>query len=62
MMSAILPRAEAEGMDVYLETNKPRNVVFYQKNGFKVREHFRCDGGRGPETWTLIRERGQFHV
>ena len=62
MMSAILPRAEAEGTDVYLETNKPRNVVFYQKNGFKVREHFRCHGGRGPETWTLIRERGQFHT
>jgi ribosomal protein S18 acetylase RimI-like enzyme len=61
MMSGILKRAEAAGTTVYLETNKPRNVVFYQKHGFKVVEHFRCHGGRGPETWTLIRENGQFH-
>lgn len=33
MMSDILKRAEAEGTTVYLETNKPRNVVFYQKHG-----------------------------
>lgn len=62
MMSDILKRAEAEGTTVYLETNKPRNVVFYQKHGFKVREHFLCHSGRGPETWTLIRENGQFHA
>jgi hypothetical protein len=62
MMSAILKRAEAEGTTVYLETNKAKNVVFYQKHGFRIEEHFNCHGGRGPETWTLLREHGQFHA
>jgi len=62
MMSAILRRAEAEGTTVYLETNKARNVVFYQKHGFRVDDHFNCHRGRGPETWTMLREHGQFHA
>ncbi len=62
MVSSILRRAEAEGTTVYLETNKARNVVFYQKHGFRVDDHFNCHGGRGPETWTMLREQGQFHT
>ncbi len=62
LMSPVLKRAEAEGTTVYLETNKTRNVVFYQKHGFRVREHFNCHGGRGPESWTMIRENGEFHT
>ena len=62
LISSVLQRAEAEGTTVYLETNKARNVTFYQKHGFRVREHFNCHGGRGPETWTMIREGGKFHT
>jgi len=62
LISTVLRHAEAEGTTVYLETNKPRNVVFYQKHGFRVREHFNCHGGRGPESWTMIRQNGQFHT
>jgi GNAT superfamily N-acetyltransferase len=61
MISAILKRAEAEGTTVYLETNKARNVVFYQKHGFRIDDHFNCHAGRGPETWTMVRQGGQFH-
>jgi len=62
LVSSVLERAEAEGTTVYLETNKTRNVVFYRKHGFRVNEHFNCHGGRGPETWTMIRQNGQFHT
>lgn len=61
LISSVLKRAQAEGTTVYLETNKARNVAFYKKHGFRVREHFNCHGGRGPESWTMIRQDGQFH-
>jgi GNAT superfamily N-acetyltransferase len=55
LMSDVLKRADIAGQDVYLETQKARNVPFYRKHGFEVVENFRCHGGRGPETWTMLR-------
>ena len=56
LISDVLGRADTERLPVYLETLKARNVPFYEKHGFVVREHFNCHGGRGPETWTMLRE------
>lgn len=55
LISAILQRADADRTPVYLETNKARNVPFYEKHGFQVVEHFNCHAGKGPETWTMLR-------
>ncbi len=55
LMSDALGRADRDGLGAYLETHKARNVPFYEKHGFAVVEHFRCDGGRGPESWTMHR-------
>jgi len=55
LLSDVLARADAAGQDAYLETQKARNVPFYEKHGFAVVEHFRCHKGRGPESWTMRR-------
>lgn len=34
-----LERAAADGVPAYLETNEARNVAFYERDGFRVREH-----------------------
>ena len=56
LISDVLQRADSGRVPVYLETLKARNVPFYEKHGFAVKEHFNCHGGRGPETWTMLRE------
>ncbi|HZP57096.1 MAG TPA: GNAT family N-acetyltransferase [Dehalococcoidia bacterium] len=56
LMSDVLGRADASGLDCYLETQKERNVPFYQRHGFDVVETYRCDGGRGPQFWTMLRK------
>ncbi|MGH7621558.1 MAG: GNAT family N-acetyltransferase [Gemmatimonadaceae bacterium] len=56
LMSDVLQRADAQGRKSYLETQKARNVPFYEKHGFAVVEHFNCDSGRGPECWTMLRQ------
>jgi GNAT superfamily N-acetyltransferase len=56
LMSDVLKRADSKGQATYLETQKARNVPFYQKHGFEVVEHFNCHGGKGPECWTMLRK------
>jgi GNAT superfamily N-acetyltransferase len=56
LMSDVLARADGEGRAAYLETQKAKNVPFYEKHGFSVVEHFNCDGGKGPECWTMLRQ------
>lgn len=36
MLSAFCERVDASGMPAYLETDKPENVVFYERFGFEV--------------------------
>lgn len=55
LMSDVLTRADSERRPAYLETQKAKNVPFYEKHGFAVVEHFNSDGGRGPECWTMLR-------
>jgi GNAT superfamily N-acetyltransferase len=54
LMQPVLKRADAFGVDCYLETMKARNVVFYEKHGFQVREEGNVPDN-GPHYWTMWR-------
>src|SRR6185503_6426738 len=45
---------DREGVPAYLETAKERNVVFYERHGFRVTEERRLP--RGPKVWLMWRE------
>jgi ribosomal protein S18 acetylase RimI-like enzyme len=55
LIKPILQRADAEKTSCYLETDKPGNVNFFQKNGFKINREDDVPKG-GPHFWTMIRE------
>jgi ribosomal protein S18 acetylase RimI-like enzyme len=50
-----LDRADRDGVPCYLETSEERNLPFYERMGFTVRESARLGAG-GPEAWAMIRE------
>lgn len=53
LIQPILQRADADGLPCYLETQKERNVPFYQKHGFEVIvDQYLPDG---PRFWTMKR-------
>lgn len=49
-----LELCDREGVPAYLETGKERNVVFYERHGFRVTEERRLP--RGPAVWLMWRE------
>jgi ribosomal protein S18 acetylase RimI-like enzyme len=57
LLRPILARADVEGMPCYLETEKERNVPFYQHHGFKVMRE-----GKMPRSnvhvWAMLRDPG----
>jgi GNAT superfamily N-acetyltransferase len=54
LLQPVLARADAEGLPCYLETDKGRNVPFYQKHGFEVLVEGDLPDG-GLHYWTLKR-------
>jgi GNAT superfamily N-acetyltransferase len=50
-----MEKADRRGLPCYVETAKPRNVTFYEKQGFVVNKEIAIPMG-GPALWTLIRE------
>lgn len=54
LMGPILARADAEGLPCYLETQKAKNVPFYQKHGFEVLVEDDTPDGK-LHYWTLKR-------
>lgn len=52
VISEMLVRCDREGLPAYLETSNPRNVPFYSRHGFEVREEVSC--GRGAPTCTSL--------
>jgi ribosomal protein S18 acetylase RimI-like enzyme len=54
LMSPVLAKADDSRLPCYLETDKPEDVVFYQKHGFEVlvKDKFAKDG---PDFWTMKR-------
>ena len=53
LITPILRMADDNQLPCYLETNKARNLVFYGKMGFEVREKGLVPDG--PEVWGLVR-------
>ena len=49
-----LAAADAEGLPAYLETEKERNLPFYGRHGFEVRDEISRRGT--PTVWTMWRE------
>ncbi|MFX1376367.1 MAG: GNAT family N-acetyltransferase [Promethearchaeota archaeon] len=55
LLNAMIEKIDKEGLPIYLETNKERNLPFYQKYGFEIIEHVII-----PETdvplWCMLRK------
>ena len=54
-LEPILARADAAGVDCYLETCQPRNVVFYQRHGFEILVEG-VEPASGLRYWTFRRQ------
>jgi ribosomal protein S18 acetylase RimI-like enzyme len=54
VIQPVLARADAEGLSCYVETEKARNVPFYQRHGFEVVVEGDLPKG-GPRFWTMLR-------
>jgi len=55
LIKPILERAQAEGLPCYLETEQPRNVAFYRKQGFTQIIDGEAVGLSGVRFWTFLR-------
>ena len=51
----VLEQADREGLPAYLESSNPRNIPFYARHGFEVREEVSCGKG-APVATTMWRE------
>jgi ribosomal protein S18 acetylase RimI-like enzyme len=54
LLRPVLERCDDDGLGVYLECSKERNIDFYARHGFRVREELRLL--RGPSIWTMWRD------
>ncbi len=53
LMAPVLAKADESRLPCYLETDKPEDVVFYQKHGFEVVEKLSLKDS--PPFWTMAR-------
>jgi GNAT superfamily N-acetyltransferase len=53
LLRPMLERADAQGMPVYLETQKESNLAYYGRFGFEVDDVLRVR--RCPPLWTMVR-------
>ncbi len=49
-----LGTADRDGIDCYLETQKPENLAYYRRSGYEVDQELRPVSG-GPPLWTMRR-------
>jgi GNAT superfamily N-acetyltransferase len=54
LMQPVLELCDREGLPAYLESSKQRNIDFYSRFGFRVREEVRLP--RGPRMWPMWRD------
>lgn len=54
LLAPVLARADAEGVGAYLETQKERNIAYYRRFGFDVRDEISRRGT--PTVWTMWRD------
>ena len=57
LMRPVLERCDRDGVPAYLESSKRRNVVLYERHGFRVVEEVRLPND-GPPLWRMWREPG----
>ncbi len=57
LQAPVLEIADREGVDCYLETQKPENLAYYRRFGYEVVEELRPVAG-GPPLWTMRRQPG----
>jgi GNAT superfamily N-acetyltransferase len=57
LQASVLEVADRDGVDCYLETQKPENLAYYQRFGYEVAEELRPAAG-GPPLWTMRRPPG----
>lgn len=50
----MLDHADREGLDCYLETQKPENLAYYRRFGYEIEKELRPVKG-GPPLWTMRR-------
>lgn len=55
LIQPVLDRADVQGDSCYLETGTERNVRFYERFGFEIREADVRLAPYGPTHWTMIR-------
>ena len=58
LIRAMTDRADAEGLQCYLDTFQPRNVPLYQKHGFKIVIE-EVEPNSGVRGWGFLREPGR---
>ena len=54
LLQATLNTCDEDGVPAYLESSKERNVAYYARHGFRVREE--VDLPRGPRVWLMWRD------
>ncbi len=54
LQAAGMEQADQDGLDCYLETQKPDNVPYYRRFGYEVVEELRPVPA-GPPLWTMRR-------
>ncbi len=55
LLQPVLEICDRDKIPACLETSEEKNLDFYQKHGFKIKEEFILPGG-GPQTWIMTRE------
>jgi hypothetical protein len=59
LLEPVLSLADAAGQPCYLETQTERNVAWYRKLGFEVRDSEVSFTPGGPPNWTMVWHPGQ---
>jgi GNAT superfamily N-acetyltransferase len=55
LVGPVLERCDKEGLPAYLETQKPENVPYYERFGFRVTGELDITEG-GPHVWLMWRD------
>jgi GNAT superfamily N-acetyltransferase len=55
LLGPILTRADAEGLPIFLESSKDRNIPYYRRFGFEVSGELTVPNG-GPHLWPMWRD------
>jgi ribosomal protein S18 acetylase RimI-like enzyme len=54
VLRPVFERCDADGVGIYLESSKERNISFYARHGFRVTGEVRLP--RGPRMWLMWRD------